>query len=229
MSRLPSDLYRYRKRSKLSLDGRVAGVEFNKFRHAINVDADIARLGNPVADQSYLEAQQQLHYNPRPGFMTDRASHIDQLEPFAPSQATPPQPVRFDTEPFLETRLPGYDDALCTQEMTDQLFAQDMQTNAQDPIPIDHDVMAQDLFNAEQQAEPTFPGPHAQQHDIQIQDAFDSASIDPHEQMSKQFEQQMQLEGPVPDPFHPDYVVLQQQMFDDQMQMLLSPFMMPGP
>ena len=90
MNRLPSDLYRYRKRSKLSLDGRVGGVEFNKFRHAINVDAGIARLSNPVANQGYLEAQQQLHYDPRPGFMTDLALHIDQPEPFAPSQATPP-------------------------------------------------------------------------------------------------------------------------------------------
>ena len=29
MSRLPSDLYRYRKRNKLSLDGTVAGLQFN--------------------------------------------------------------------------------------------------------------------------------------------------------------------------------------------------------
>ena len=229
MSRLPSDLYRYRKRSKLSLDGRVAGVEFNKFRHAINIDADIARLCNPVADQGYLEAQQQLHYDPHPGFMTDLASNVDQPGPFTPSQATPPPPVRFDTEPLLETRLPGYEDSLLTQQMTDQLLEQHVEPTRQDPIPIDHDVMARDLFNAEPPAEPVPPGPHAQQHDIQALDAFNSASADPHEEMANQFEQQMQLEDPVPDPFHPDYVVLQQQMFDQQMQMLLNPFMMPGP
>ncbi len=228
MSLLPSDLYRYRKRSKLSLDGTVAGLHFNKHRRQIDTQASLGALGAP-ADAGYLGTPNPNDYDPHPGFMTDLAPNIDQPEPFAPSQATPTPPVRFVNEPFLETRLPGYDDALCTQEMTDQLFAQDMQTNAQDPIPIDHDVMAQDLFNAEPQAEPASPGPHALEYDIQVQDAFDSASPDPHEQMSKQFEQQMQLEDPVPDPFHPDYVVLQQQMFDEQMQMLLNPFMMPGP
>ena len=160
--------------------------------------------------------------------MTDLAPNIDESGSFTPSQATPPPLVRLDAEPFLEARLPAYEDSLLTQEMTHQLLEQHLEPTREDPIPIDHDVMAQDLFNAEPPAEPVPSGPLAQ-HDSQVPDAFDSAAPDPHEQMASQFAQQMHPEDPVPDPFHPDYVMMQQQMFDMQMQMLLKPFMQPGP
>ncbi len=62
MSRPPIEVYRYRKRKNLSLDGTVAGIQFNKFRRQVNTQASLGAMdvARGVGRSHYLVVQRQM-------------------------------------------------------------------------------------------------------------------------------------------------------------------------
>ena len=141
--------FQYRRRKKLSLDGTVPGIVYNR-HHGGHRPASfpIDNLARGPAPQDYMCFHPD-GYEPHPGeaifFEPDYAPYQADLPHLAPDELHFPAPA-FQPEPDQVE----YDDLLMTDEMLDQVLGEvPYPPDAVDPVPFDNDVMAEDILMGE--------------------------------------------------------------------------------
>ena len=95
MNRLPEEVYRYRKRKKISIDGTMSGLGYSRSRRGINTSVDIGPLGSAAPNDGYLDAHHPQKYEPHPGFMDDQSPAYD--KPPEQTHFIPTPPIMFES------------------------------------------------------------------------------------------------------------------------------------
>lgn len=204
---LRDEFFRYRKRKQISLDGSVGGLEHHRLRGEYAA-ADIGPWGLPPQA-----------YEPHPGLAQFPESEYEayQGEMVAP---LPTPPIRLNApSPANVEPSPDYDACL----MTDELYLQAMrevngQPAPQEPVPFDHDVRAHGIMHSPDSLEAIL--------DVDTQS-------DPVRDMVAALDEQIQMMSPQPampelEPPEQGPCEMQQQMYEQQLQMM-DQFMMGPP
>lgn len=164
---LRDQLFRYRKRKKLSLDGSVAGLD--SFLHPGTSHGVSFQPGmTSPAPQDYLGRLPEA-YNPHPGFADFDSPEYESYQPESLHLTTPR--LRQPGSPHIVERSHEVDyDSL---QMTDELFTQAMQDAEQRlepamPSPIDHEIRDLDVFSGQDAA-----AVHLESISLEIEEAFD--------------------------------------------------------
>lgn len=219
MSHLPplrNELSMHRKRKQISIDGTVAGIDFNRARgDYAELPVNFGRPGSAPAD--YLGPMPQ-DYRPHPGFTDSSRPEYEQYEWGMQQHPTPPLRAPLPELPEVE-RPPNYNACL----MTNELFEQAMQEcvaypDIPEPIPVDHDVRAQGIMNSQDTLEDLVADPFPQDPVHEIEQAFD--------QQMQQMEQVFAAPMQEPEPQQPPPEPPPEQMYEDPWMM--NPFGMPG-
>lgn len=192
----------HRSRKKLSLDGSVPGIEYNRHHGGYN--------RSPFDGQLHIDRPHpQQVYDPDPGRPDFPEPLYEQYQCDMPHHQTPP--LRFEL-PEIEIPAakcpPNYNDCLITEDSFQQAMRECIGELPPEPIPADHDVRATGIMVG-----PGF-----------LDDVVDDAlRDDPVQEMASALEQQMeaQFAEPQPEP-------MPQQMYEEEWQQFMNPFGMPG-
>jgi hypothetical protein len=232
---LYGELSRYRKRNRRSLDGAVAGIDWNRY-HGGHRSAE-APVAIPTAmPLQYHEAMPHA-YDPHPGFMELREPEYE-LHAEASVTPAPTPPIRFEPdEPQAEQSVPDhvfiemYDSAAAEHRAA----AQEAQSGlpAVDIGPPEHAFDAHDA-NSGMHAMPDESLLSDEQTDslhglpLGPGDSSNSPlSFDPMTEAQAIFDEQMAMFG-MPQDAPQQSGALDQPMYDPQMMQMLNPWMVPG-
>ena len=161
----------HRSRKKLSLDGSVPGVEYNRARgDYVELPVNFGRPGSAPAD--YLGPVPQ-DYRPHPGFTDSCRPEYEQYEWGMHQHPTPPLRAPLPELPGVD-RPPSYNDCLMTNELFEQTMEEcTARAEIPEPIPVDHDVRAQGIMNSQDTLEDLVADPLSQDPMQEIEAAFD--------------------------------------------------------
>lgn len=241
-SLIPS-LTQYRKRKRSSLDGSVAGIEYN--RHVAGVSSAFGQIQSPYGP---VPSSYPSEYDPvRAAYDLEGPAY----EPPAPWFEGMTQPSAFHPPSMLGiSRYPPpsplheirYEDSLMTQGLMERLL-DEMQEASAGFQEIDRDGRADEMGILNGSGMGGLPGtlrdpgapdvamtdPVTQPDLYEIEQAIQQAQEDPFATMQAMCDQQQAFEDHVQmQPWELDPCMMAQQIYDEQMQQLQNPFMMPG-
>lgn len=254
---LRAELFRYRKRKHLSLDGSVAGAECAEYRRGYNRSPFNPRdftsaLYDSRASQSQDAAGHDAGVAPEAAYEPDQQHYLGQ-SPGSQFYDEPLAPKMQDTQPGssgLADLGIHYDDSLVDPHMIEEQMKQAaFAAEDQEPVPFTNDVRAQDALSNQasleerlqgndsvQVWESSLPGMGSQPTASPMSEpAAEASQYDACLMTQAMFDQAMgQLAQPfaeppaVAEPVEPDPFEQQRQMYDQQMQQLMDPYMMQG-
>jgi hypothetical protein len=251
---LRAELFRYRKRKHLSLDGSVAGAECAEYRRGYNRSPFNQRdftsaLYDSRASQSQDAAGHDAGVAPEAAYEPDQQHYLGQ-SPGSQFYDEPLAPKMQDTQPGSSDLDIHYDDSLVDPHMIEEQMQQAaFAAEDQEPVPFTNDVRAQDALSSQvsleerlqgndsaQIWEPSLPGMGSQPTASPMSEpAAEASQYDVCLMTQAMFDQAMgQLAQPfaeppaAAEPVEPDPFEQQRQMYDQQMQQLMDPYMMQG-
>jgi hypothetical protein len=254
---LRGELSKYRKRKQLSRDGTVAGTEYTHYRRGYNRSPFNQRdftsaLYESRASQSQDAAGHDAGVAPEAAYAPDQQHYLGQ-SPGSQFYDEPLAPKMQDTQPGssgLADLGIHYDDSLVDPHMIEEQMQQAAEpVEKQEPVPFTNDVRAHDALSSQasleerlqdddsvQVWESSLPGMDSPPTASPMSEpAAEAPQYDACLMTQAMFDQAMgQLAQPLAEPpaaaepVEPDPFEQQRQMYDQQMQQLMGPYMMQG-
>ena len=221
--RLPPNPFRRRK--QLSIDGTVAGVQFNRSH------AHVSAAGHQDLARQLRGSAPNEEYDPRWAIYE---SHDPSYDPYIQTGSLPietrtPQP-RFGTPRDLRAETEPAPIDYEQSVLLTQMAQARLQELAQEAESLGLDVRDQQMFHpgpsdASEPMEEAVPDEQALEQLMEAQPDYDALQMT-HELFDQVMQEAIEAQQPEPPPEPMEDPYQQQMMYDEQM---MDPYMMPGP